>query len=161
MAANQVQAFYAPAAGLLLAARVGTLATSAGNLPHAALVTPALGAHGWPVLLLSELSAHTRQLRQNPACALLVAGPAPEANPQTAPRLVLTGVAQPTNDPDAAARFLQLHPYAQQYAGFADFNFWELRVQGAHYVGGFAAAAALDAAALQQEIKSARRGPDG
>ena len=88
-------------------------------------------------------------------------GVARDENPQTAPRLTLSGAARPTDDARAAARFLQIHPYAEQYAGFADFNLWELRVRAAHYVGGFAAAAALDITALQHEIKLAWSTGDG
>jgi putative heme iron utilization protein len=34
-------------------------------------------------------------------------------------------------------RFLARHPEAEFYAGFPDFAFWRLEVEGAHYVGGF------------------------
>ena len=153
MAANQERNFYREAAALLSAARAATLATvTAAGLPHAALVTPALDAGGEPVLLLSDLAAHTRNLRANPACALLVSGAAVDANPQTAPRLLLSGVAGIVDDAAARARFLLAHPYASQYAGFGDFNLWRVRVSDAHYVGGFAAASRLRIAALQHEI---------
>lgn len=152
MAANQERDFYRQAASLLAGARTGTLATISGGAPHAALVTPALGADGAPILLLSELSAHTRHLRANPACALLITGAPSDENPQTAPRILLSGIAQPTDDPDAANRFLKTHSYAKLYSGFGDFHFWRLIPDGAHYVGGFAAAATLEIAALQHEI---------
>jgi putative heme iron utilization protein len=34
-------------------------------------------------------------------------------------------------------RFLARHPEAASYAGFPDFAFWRLDVEGAHYIGGF------------------------
>ena len=34
-------------------------------------------------------------------------------------------------------RFLARHPEAAFYADFPDFGFWRLRVEGAHYIGGF------------------------
>jgi hypothetical protein len=158
MAANQERNFYREAAALLAAARSGTLAsTTAAGLPHAALVTPALDAGGAPILLLSDLAAHTRNLRANPACALLVTGAPVDDNPQTAPRLLLSGTAELLSDDadadaNARARFLRAHPYASQYVGFVDFHLWRLAVSDAHYVGGFAAAARLQIAALQHEI---------
>ncbi|GLR65622.1 hypothetical protein GCM10010909_03000 [Acidocella aquatica] len=153
MAANQERNFYSEAAGLLTAARSATLATTtAAGLPHAALVTPALDAEGGPILLLSDLAAHTKNLRANPACALLVTGAAVDENPQTAPRLLLSGTARITTDPASRERFLRAHPYASQYAGFADFHLWRVVVNDAHYVGGFAAASRLRLAALQHEI---------
>jgi len=152
MAANQERNFCAEAAALLAAAQAGSLATVSGGIPHAALATPALDASGGVVLLFSELSAHTRHLRANPACALLVTGSARDENPQTAARILLTGEAVQCDAPQARAAFLQKHPYAKLYCDFGDFHFWRLVVKDAHYVGGFAAAARLDIAALQHEI---------
>ena len=157
MAANQERNFAREAAALLRAARSGMLATTEAGRPHAALVTPALvtpalGPDGFLLLLLSELSAHTRHLRADPRCALLVTGAAADENPQTAPRLSLRGTAHPTEDKAARAAYLKIHPYAELYAGFADFHIWVLRPDEAYYVGGFAAAASLQIAALHHEI---------
>jgi heme iron utilization protein len=151
MAANQERNFAREAAALLCAARSGTLATTENGRPYAALVTPALGPEGQVVLLLSELSAHTRHLRADPRCALLVTGVAADENPQTTPRLSLLGTASPTQDPAVRDAYLTTHPYAKLYAGFTDFNFWTLQIDEAYYVGGFAAAASLQIAALHQE----------
>lgn len=152
MAANQEPDFARAAAALLYGARAGTLATvTPEGLPYAALVTPALGADGVPLLLLSDLSAHTRHLRANAACALLVAGAPAEENPQTAPRLLLSATAQAAG-PERRTAYLHAHPYAELYADFADFHFWALTLKDAHYVGGFAAAAKIPLAALHHEI---------
>ena len=103
----------AEARRLLRGARVGTLATSAtGGQPFASLVTPACAPDLSVLLLLSNLSEHTRHLRADPRCALLVAGPPETANPQTAPRLTVTGEAMRADDPALKARWLALHPYA-------------------------------------------------
>src|SRR5450631_1549257 len=80
---------------LLRAARSGTLATAAdGGQPFASLVTPACTPDLSLLLLLSDLSEHTRHLRAEPRCSILVCGTAEGANPQTAPRLTVTGTAQ-------------------------------------------------------------------
>ena len=157
MAANQERNFVREAAALLQAARSGTLATIEAGQPHAALVTPALGPDGSVLLLLSELSAHTRHLRADPRCALLVTGTAADENPQTMPRVTLRGTAHPIRDDAARAAYLQHHPYAQLYAGFADFHLWTLKPEEIFYVGGFSAAASLQIAALQQEIDAILR----
>ena len=75
------------ARGLLRAARVGTLASVADGQPFASLVTPACAPDLSLLLLLSDLSEHTRHLRAEPRCSVLVAGPPVGANPQTAPRV--------------------------------------------------------------------------
>ena len=133
---------------LLRAARSATLATSTAGQPFAALVTPAPAPDLSVLLLLSGLSEHTRHLRADPRCALLVMGEPADANPQTAPRLTLTGVAEPAPDAALKARWVARHPYAGFYAGFADFTLWRLRIGGAQFVGGFARAHRLPLADL-------------
>ncbi len=139
----------AEARRLLRGARVGTLATSAsGGQPFASMVTPACAPDLSVLLLLSNLSEHTRHLRADPRCALLVAGPPETANPQTAPRLTVMGEALRTDDRELKGRWLALHPYAASYAGFADFGLWRVRLEGGLSVGGFAKATKLPAALL-------------
>ena len=133
---------------LLRAARAGTLASATAGQPFASLVTPACAPDGAILLLLSDLSEHTRHLRAEPRCALLVAG-APEGdNPQTAPRVTVTGLAETVEDAALKARWLAVHPYGALYAGFADFHLWRIVPRGALFVGGFARAQRLRGADL-------------
>jgi putative heme iron utilization protein len=128
---------------LLRAAAAATLATAAEDQPFASLVTPGTAPDGAPLLLLSSLSEHTRQLRAEPRCALLVSGTPESVNPQTAPRVTLTGLAEPVPEeevPALKARWLARHPYAAMYADFGDFALWRIRPGGALLVGGFARA---------------------
>src|SRR5271165_1745202 len=97
---------------LLRAARVGTLATSLAGQPFASLVTPASAPDLGLLLLLSSLSEHTRHLRSEPRCSVLVVGMATAANPQTAPRATITGLAEVIDDAGLKARYLAVHPYA-------------------------------------------------
>jgi putative heme iron utilization protein len=125
---------------LLRAAPSATLATQQGGQPFASLVTPATAPDLTILLWLSTLSEHTRQLAREPRCALLVQGDAAGANPQTAPRLTITGLASSIADEALKARWLARHPYAALYAGFADFALWRITPAGALWVGGFARA---------------------
>ncbi len=137
------------ARSLLRAARVGTLATvTAGGQPFASLVTPAVAPDLSVWLLLSRLSEHTRHLLADPRCAVLVSSAPESINPQTAPRVTVTGVAEPIEDAAARARFLAVHPYASLYADFGDFGMWRITVKEAMLVGGFARAHRLKAADL-------------
>lgn len=133
---------------LLRAARSGTLATAVQGQPFATLVTPATTPDLSILLLLSDLSEHTRHLRGEPRCSVLVWGDADGANPQTAPRLTITGMAERAGDPALKARYVALHPYAALYADFGDFAVWRIRPLGGLFVGGFARAARLRAADL-------------
>ncbi|MBU6497622.1 MAG: pyridoxamine 5'-phosphate oxidase family protein [Rhodospirillales bacterium] len=151
--ANEAADSAARAAGwqarlLLRGARMGSLATASGGQPFVALVTPATAPDLSVLLLLSSLSEHTRQLQAEPRCALLVSGPPEGANPQTAARLTVTGLAEPAPDAALKARWLARHPYAALYADFADFSLWRMRPLAGLLVGGFARATRLRQASL-------------
>ena len=133
---------------LLRAARAATLATQHAGQPFASLVTPAAAPDGTILLLLSALSAHTRHLRAEPRCALLATGQAAGANPQTTPRVTLTGTAAPEPDPGWRAYWLARHPYAADYAAFTDFSVWRITAVSGHLVAGFAQAHTLSQADL-------------
>lgn len=136
---------------LIRGAASATLATSAEGMPFASLVTPAAAGDLGLLLLLSSLSEHTRHLRAEPRCSLLFAGTPESANPQTAPRVTVTGQAEPVPAealPALKARWLAKHPYAALYADFGDFALWRVTPGGALLVGGFARATRLRLAEL-------------
>jgi putative heme iron utilization protein len=136
---------------LLRAARSGCLATSAQGQPFASLVTPACMPDGSLLLLLSRLSEHTRHLMEDPHCSVMVSGAAESANPQTTPRVTITGVAEVVDDPALKARYLAVHPYASLYADFGDFATWRIKPAAGLLVAGFGKAGRLKAADLTPE----------
>lgn len=138
------------ARSLLRASSSATLATTSsgpeGAQPFASLVTPAFLPDLTALLLLSDLSEHTRHLKAEPRCALMAQGLPDGPNPQTAPRATLTGLAEPVPEAEIAAlkpRWLARHPYAALYAGFGDFHLWRITPVAALLVGGFARATRL------------------
>ena len=136
---------------LVRAASSATLSTVADGQPFASLATPAAAGDLTPLLWLSSLSEHTRHLAAEPRCALLFTGAPEGPNPQTAPRVTLTGLAERVPEPEVPAlkaRWLARHPYAALYADFADFALWRVRLGGALLVGGFARATRLRLAEL-------------
>jgi hypothetical protein len=140
---------------LLRAARSGSLATQSAGQPFASLVTPACMHDGSLLLLLSRLAEHTRHLLADPRCSIMVSGAPTSENPQTTPRLTITGSAEITTDPALKARFLALHPYASLYAGFTDFATWRITPEAALLVGGFARAFRLKPADLAPDPEAA------
>ena len=137
---------------LLRAARVGTLASSADGQPFASLVTPACAPDLSLLLLLSDLSEHTRHLRAEPRCSVLVAGPPDGANPQTAPRVTRHRAGR--TDRRCGAEGALSGGASLRGAcmpDFGDFSLWRIRPLGGLYVGGFGRAARLRAADLAPE----------
>lgn len=143
---------------LLRAARAASLAVIEHDYPALALVTPAVTLGGVVVVLLSQLSAHTRALDRDPRCALMVSGRPADHNPQTSPRLSLVCDAARSDDPAERERYLAIHPYAGFYAGFTDFGIYRLAPRAARYVGGFARAATLEVARLAPATAALRDG---
>ncbi|MHC0054819.1 HugZ family pyridoxamine 5'-phosphate oxidase [Actibacterium sp. D379-3] len=129
---------------LLRGATHGALAVTDPDTgaPYASRIALGLSPQGRPLSLISDLAHHTRALRANPACALLLGEPGPKGDPLIHPRLTLMARARfVPRDSDAhsvlAAHYLQSHPKAKLYIGFADFGFVLFDVTGAHLNGGF------------------------
>ncbi|MDP4002385.1 HugZ family protein [Methylobacterium sp. NEAU K] len=128
---------------LLRSIRSGALATvDPDGTPFASLVTIATDSDGTPLMLLSRLSAHTRNLLADPRCSLLFAQGG-KGDPLAHPRLTVVGRAAQTTAPQARERFLARHPKAKLYADFPDFGFFALAPEAGHLNGGFAKAATL------------------
>lgn len=135
------------ARALLRRARSASLATSLatslagdgsdGGWPYASLVTIACDVDASPILLLSDLSDHTRNIARDDRASLLVEAASNRANPQTGPRVSLLGRVARTTEERHRRRFLARHPSAGIYAGFTDFNVYRMSVERAHFVGGF------------------------
>jgi heme iron utilization protein len=128
---------------LLRSIRSGALATlDPDGTPFASLVTIATDADGTPLMLLSRLSAHTRNLLADPRCSLLFSQGG-KGDALAHPRLTVVGRAAQTTDTRARDRFLARHPKAKLYADFPDFGFFALDPSAGHLNGGFAKAATL------------------
>jgi heme iron utilization protein len=128
------------ASRLMINARRAALATldrSTGH-PYVSLVTVAIDANGSPLMLLSRLAKHTQNLEAEPRASLLFEpANAAQGDPLASARVTVMGNASPTPSETARAKFLHHHPDAAMYASFADFAFYALSPQSAHFIGGF------------------------
>jgi hypothetical protein len=124
---------------LMRSRRMAALATSMadGGWPYASLVLTATDHDGSPVLLLSRLAEHTRNLEAEPRASLLFEAVEGLESPLTGARATVLGRAERSAEPRLRARFLARHPDAAGYADFGDFGFFRLNVERAHLVAGF------------------------
>lgn len=123
---------------LLREGRSGALATlmiGSGD-PYCSLVNVATTAAGAPILLLSQLAIHTKNILADARVSLMLDERKP-GDPLEGARVMLMGAAAATEDPEARRRYLARHPDAEMYAGFKDFAFYEMTLKGAHLVAGF------------------------
>jgi len=136
---------------LVAGTNVATLATlSSDGHPWGSLVSYASLPDGAPVLCVSLLAEHGRNLRCDPRASLVVAQSERRGDPLDAGRVTLAGtVARPEGDLEATARaaYVAAHPPAGLYAGFGDFSLWVLRIERVRWVGGYGRMDSADAAA--------------
>ncbi|SUA03146.1 putative heme iron utilization protein [Mycolicibacterium fortuitum] len=118
----------------------GTLASlTADGDPWASFITYGLLA-GQPVLCVSNMAEHGRNLAGDPRASISIVAPDAGSDPLASSRITLAGVAErPVGDELAAARQAHLDGVAsaRYYIDFSDFSLWVLRVQRVRWVGGY------------------------
>lgn len=128
---------------LVRTARYGALAVldPATGAPLSSRVAVATDLDGTPLILVSALSEHTAALLADPRCSLLLGEPGkgdPLAHPRIGLRCLARRLESGSDDLSRARRrYLNRHPKAKLYAGFADFSFFRLAVERASLNGGF------------------------
>jgi putative heme iron utilization protein len=138
MAAADGEADRGAAARRLIRSRShAALATSLAGRPYVSLVACACDSDASPLLLLSDLAQHTKNLLADPLVSLLFEHTACRPDPLAGPRLSLLGHAERCEDPRAAARFAARHPASAAYASFADFHLYRVVIERGHLVAGF------------------------
>jgi len=123
---------------LLREARSGALATlmqDSGD-PYCSLVNVATTVGGAPVLLLSKLAMHTKNILSDARVSLML-DERKEGDPLEGARVMLMGRCVKDNDAATPIAYLRRHPDAEMYANFSDFSFYRMEVGGAHLVAGF------------------------
>ena len=137
-------------------ATLGRADGPAAGEPYASLVLSACLPDLSPVLLISTLADHTKNLLADPRASLLFDGTGGLAEPLTGARAGLQGRFVRDDSPAARQRYLARHPSAAMYAGFKDFAFWRMEIRAAHLVAGFGRIHWLDAAEVRDDLADAR-----
>ena len=122
------------------------------KFPYSTFTLVAYDYDSSPILLLSDLSEHTTNIKNNKLISLMVCEEEkvyqffPKfkkqfgnyEDPMSRPRITLIGEAKITKDSSHKKRFLSRHPAANLYSNFNDMNFYILKIKSAHLIGGFA-----------------------
>lgn len=125
------------------------LATSFDGRPYVSLVAAACDLDASPLLLLSDLAQHSRNIAAEPRVSLLYTSAEGLADPLAGARVTVLGAAERIDDPRAKARFTARHPSSAAYAGFGDFHLYRVRVERGHLVAGFGRIAWIEAEQLR------------
>lgn len=128
---------------LLRRNRNGVLSTASkkyGGWPFGSVAPFALDARGEPLLFISTIAEHTRNLRHDPRVSLLVQDEARDGDQQAEGRITLLGRAELVPEAlvaDARARYLARVPTAAGYQSAHDFHFYGIQLEHIRYIGGF------------------------
>ncbi len=133
----------AAARRLVRAQQSGVLATISRNtaqeiegFPFGSVAPFMLDHRGCPVILVSTLAEHTKNMAADARVSLIVQPFS--ADMQTTGRVTVLGSAVRLDDKSALGpRYLRFHPQAESYFAMHDFNFYRIEPLRIRYIGGF------------------------
>jgi putative heme iron utilization protein len=115
---------------------LSTLSQRHAGHPFGSLVPYALDNQGRPVILVSRLAEHTRNMKADPRVSLLAHDTA--SDPQAGARVTLLGNAAPLEASDpAAVRYRHLFPDSERLLALGDFSFFALEPLAVRFIEGF------------------------
>ena len=136
---------------LVAQGRTAALATSsADGSPWGSLVLYAALEDGTPVLCLSTLAEHGRNVTRDPRASLVIGEPDVTGDPLDSGRVTLAGHLEQPQDEELVtvqAAYKQASPASGLYGGFGDFTYYVLRIERVRWVGGYGRMDSTDAAA--------------
>ena len=136
---------------------LSTISVHRAGYPYGSVTPYAPSRRGQPIVLISTLAAHTKNLLADPRACLFVGDRASADDPQAGGRVSLLGRAGRVPDgetADARARYLARHPQARGYFSTHDFQLWEIAVEELRLIAGFGRIAWLPGAVIVRD-------PDG
>lgn len=139
------------ARALVQTSKLATLSTlTQEGDPWGSLVAYATIDGGQPVLMVSTLAEHGRNLLADPRASLMIASEEHVGNdPLNSGRVTLLGRCEKPQDEEAERALAAFHaavPTSKFYSGFGDFALWVLRVERVRWVGGYGRMDSADAA---------------
>ena len=129
------------ARSLLRRSRQGALASlmNGSGDPYCSLVNVASHSDASPILLISRLALHTKNILADNRVSLMLDERA-AGDPLEGARIMLAGRAEEATGDLAdilRRRYLNAHPSAEAFVDFKDFSFFRIVPSGAHLVAGF------------------------
>src|SRR6185312_2140556 len=126
------------AKSLFRRSRQGALATlmAESGDPYCSLVNVASAPDGSPILLISRLAVHTKNVLADPRVSLMLDERA-AGDPLEGARIMVAGRAKEAADDERVRlrrRYLNAHPSAESFVDFNDFSFFRIHLSGAHLV---------------------------
>lgn len=146
-AARKARALYARCTQGVLS----TVSQDVAGFPFGSVAPFATDRHGRPILLVSSIAEHTRNMKADPRVSLIVTEPGDDS--QEGGRLTLVGSAREVpaaEEADLARRYFRRFPHAERYRKAHDFSFFVIEPSRLRYIGGFGQIHWLEPAAVCQ-----------
>jgi putative heme iron utilization protein len=118
---------------------IGTYSLAQPGYPFGSVVPFVLDRSGLPLMLLSPLSQHTKNIDADPRCSLTLMEPG-DGDVQQRARLSALGDVERIDAGDNAARYFRYFPHTRSYHGELGFVFYRFSPVRMHWNGGFATA---------------------
>jgi heme oxygenase (biliverdin-IX-beta and delta-forming) len=148
------------AKSLIRSGKQGALATLVPVTldPYCSLVNLATAPDSSPVLLISGLALHTRNILADPRVSLMI-DERRAGDPLEGARVMIAGRAEKITEEAALEpirrRYLSRHPSAESFVGFPDFAFFKIAVRDVHLVAGFGRIVTLESAKVLTDLGGA------
>jgi hypothetical protein len=115
---------------------LSTLSKRVEGFPFGSVAPFVTDHSGCPVILISTLAEHTKNLEADPRCSLIVQPYSQDM--QVTGRVTVIGQAVRLAEKDVLGpRYLRHHPQAEAYFAMHDFHFWSIEPVRVRWIGGF------------------------
>jgi putative heme iron utilization protein len=119
---------------------LSTLSKSTDNYPFGSFTTYATSCNRDLFVYTSDIAEHTKNILHDSRACLTITSVTTDGDKQTSPRLSLIGDLVPVNSQDikkCKTRFLTFLPKSEKYSQMHGFNFYQLNIIKARWIGGF------------------------
>ena len=119
---------------------LSTLSVKHDGWPFGSATPYALTADDEPLIFVSSLAEHTRNMLNHPRVSLFIQDTTTNANPQALARATVLGLIELVSEAkyeEAAQCYVQRFPEAAQNFQLGDFRLLKIVVQHVRYIGGF------------------------
>lgn len=115
---------------------LSTLSARIEGFPFGSVAPFVLDHAGCPIVLISDLAEHTRNIQADPRVSLIIQPWSPDM--QATGRVTVLGHARALADKEEiGTRYLRYHPQARSYFAMHDFRFHRIEPVRIRYIGGF------------------------
>ncbi len=133
---------------------LSTFSAKFSGYPFGSIAPFILGHDNQPIILISSIAEHTKNIMANPKVSLLVFAKGDDL--QANARLTLIGEAQNLgkNDANLMARYSRYFPDSVGYFAMHDFSFYRINISQARYIAGFGKMGWVEGIALNSQAQS-------